>query len=342
MPRSVTIASTTWVKPPLTTASSYPSRLSVRTSVRAPGASGTALAHRVEVGLLQPGQQPHPPAQRVGEVDLARHGGRGDGGHVGAAAPALGQQVDDLPLQQGRVRVHHDQVLGPPVQARRLHRDVHLSPHRLAGQVAPQRPEIRPRDDELVGVHGIGGEPEDPLDVSAAACDAPVTPSKVAASIWGARTVTRCRSSSPVVSASVSGSIATSTPVPARCPVTASRTARTRSGATSASTESNRRPCTRTCSTSSTSTPHPPSAANRRSAMPGPSWPLTVTRWGDCTARAVTASRGRRRRPSPPPRSTGARRAPGRRRPRTGRGRRRARRPRPRPRRARRCAHPGG
>ena len=93
---------------------------------------------RVEVGLRQPGQQPHSLPQRLGEVELAGHGGRCHGGHLGTAAPPLGQQVDDLPLEQGRVGVHHDQVLGPAVQTRRLDRDVHLSaaPPRRRGRVA--------------------------------------------------------------------------------------------------------------------------------------------------------------------------------------------------------------
>ena len=170
----------------------------------------------------------------------------------------------------------------------------------------------------------------------------PVTPDKVAASISGASTVTRCRSASPVVSASESGSIATSTPVPSRWCARASSSAPARSGAMAASTHSNRRPCTRTCSTSSTSTPRPARAAKRRSAMPGPSCPLTVTRCGDGTLRALTASSGPSPRPSPPPRPSGARRAPGHRRRRSGRGRRRAPPRPPPPRRARRSAPRAG
>ena len=46
-------------------------------------------------------QEPHPAAQRVGEIELARHRRLGDGRHLRAATAAFGQQVDHLALQQG-------------------------------------------------------------------------------------------------------------------------------------------------------------------------------------------------------------------------------------------------
>ena len=91
---------------------------------------GNAVAHGLQVAFLQTGQEPHPLAQRVREVDLTRHGGLGDRGDLRAAPATLRQQVDHLSLQQGGVRVQHDQVLRTAVQPGRLHGDVDLTARR--------------------------------------------------------------------------------------------------------------------------------------------------------------------------------------------------------------------
>ena len=95
----------TCVKPPLTIATLKPSRLSVRTNVRAPGVSRTRSRTRSITVLVEPGQQRDALAQRCLEVELARHRAGGDVGDLVAAAGLLGQQFDDLVLDQGRVDV---------------------------------------------------------------------------------------------------------------------------------------------------------------------------------------------------------------------------------------------
>ena len=282
MPRSATSGSITWVKPPLTTASSYPSRFSVRTSVRAPGVSSDAVAHGLEVRFLQAGEEAHPAAQRVGEVDLSRHGGLGDRRHLAAAPAAFGQQVDHLALQQGGVGVQDDQVLGPAVQAGRLDREVDLRsarPPRPAPAASWSR--SAPATDELVAVHRVGRQADDPLDVAAAARDR--APSRPRA--WPRRSrapeaspdgsVGRPRPSLPRRGARRSPP----RPPPAKRCASASRTGSTvggapcppprRAAAGRAPGPAPRRPPRRRAAAS---------AANRRSAMPGPSCPLTVTR----------------------------------------------------------------
>ena len=132
-----------------------------------------AVAHGLEVAFLHAGQEPHPLAQRLGEVDLSRHGGRGDRGHLRAAAAALRQQVDHLPLQQGGVRIQHDQVLGPAVQPGRLHGDIDLATRGRLGQRPPQRVDVGAGHRELVAVHRVRGQAHDALDVAAAPRDRP-------------------------------------------------------------------------------------------------------------------------------------------------------------------------
>lgn len=48
-------------------------------------------------------------AQARGEIDLATHGGLGRLGHLGTAARLVGDEFDDLVLQQGRVGVEDDE-----------------------------------------------------------------------------------------------------------------------------------------------------------------------------------------------------------------------------------------
>ena len=121
-----------------------PQRFSVRTRVRAPGVRSQEAAHRVEGRLVEPGQEPHPLAERLLEIDLPRHGRLGHRGHLGAAPALLGQQVDDLALEEGRIGIEHDQVLGPAVEAVDLDRDVDLPAHRHLGQRAPEQVQVPP------------------------------------------------------------------------------------------------------------------------------------------------------------------------------------------------------
>ena len=146
----------------------------------------------------------------------------------GAAAAALGQQVDDLALEQGGVGVHDDQVLGPAVQPGHLDREVDLAAGRLLGQGAPQAVEVGTGHGQLVAVHRVGGEPDDPLDVAAARAMPPVTPS----SVGGVDLGRQHRDEVPLgrlvqrASASTSGSTVTSTPGRRRSAVRARRAPR--------------------------------------------------------------------------------------------------------------------
>ena len=244
-------------------------------------------------------------------------------GHLGAAAAALGQQVDDLALQQGGVGVHHDQVLGPAVQPGHLDREVDLAAGRLLGQRAPQAVEVGAGHGQLVAVHRVGGQADDPLDVAPARarCVPPRPPARRRRSRAPARSrgaARRPRPPPPRRAARPS----TSTPAPpSRC-ASAARTPSTSSGA-QGRLHAQQQAAVHAHLLHVLHLDAPPaSAAKSRSAMPGPSWPLTDTRCGDRRAPAValTAARRPSRRPSPTPRPSGARCAPARRPPRSGRG----------------------
>ncbi len=56
-------------------------------------------------------------------------------------------------------------------RARRLHRDVHLAIGRLRGESPPELVEVGPDDGQLIAVHGVRGQADDPLDVAAALGD---------------------------------------------------------------------------------------------------------------------------------------------------------------------------
>ena len=127
-----------------------------------------AVAHGLQVGRTQPGQEAHPLAQRLGEVELARHGGRGHRGDLRAAATPFRQQVDHLPLQQGGVRVEHDQVLGAAVQTGCLHGQVDLAAGGRLGELPAQAVDVGPRHRQLVAVDRVRRQAHDALDVAAA------------------------------------------------------------------------------------------------------------------------------------------------------------------------------
>ena len=203
----------------------------------------------------------------------------------GPQPAALGQEVDHLTLQEGRVRVHHDEVLRPSMQPGRLDRDVDLAPRRLRRPVAAASREVRPRHDELVAVHGIGGQPHDALDVPPAPA-MPRSRSRGDGVDLGRQDRHQVRSSaSPSTSASVSGSTATSTPAAARSRARPARDRRASAGASSDLHAEQEAPVDAHLLDVLDHDPSAARAANKRSAMPGPSWPLTVTRCGAATPR---------------------------------------------------------
>ena len=112
----------------------------MRSSVRAPGVRRSLRAHVVEHRLRQARQQRHAPTQRLGEVDLAGHRRLGDRGHLLGAAARVGQQVDDLVLEQRRVGVHHHEVLGAAVQSGALDGEVEADAPRRPTRASSRRP----------------------------------------------------------------------------------------------------------------------------------------------------------------------------------------------------------
>ncbi len=99
----------------------------MRTSVRAPGVRSMTAAHRLEIGLLQARQQADPLAERLLEVESPAMAASVTAATSAPQPPSLGEQVDHLALQEGRVRVHDDEMLGPAMQAGGLHCDVDLA-----------------------------------------------------------------------------------------------------------------------------------------------------------------------------------------------------------------------
>src|SRR5690606_32095795 len=116
-------------------------------------------------------EQRDPAAQRLLEVEFAAHRLGGDPGDLVGAAGVLGEQLDDLALDQRGVDVHHDQVLGAALQAGGLQGDVDLLGGRLGGEVAAEPLRVGAGDLQLDGGDRVAGQPLDPLDVGAGAGD---------------------------------------------------------------------------------------------------------------------------------------------------------------------------
>ena len=131
------------------------------------GGEHDLAAYDFQCGLGQPLEESDAASQRRTEVQLAVHGGLRDRRDLGQAAGLLGQHLDDLTLDEGRVDVHDDQPLGAAVQAGRLDGDV----DRLRGcflcQRGAQLARVRSGDLELDAGDRIAREPHDAVDVRA-------------------------------------------------------------------------------------------------------------------------------------------------------------------------------
>ena len=92
------------------------------------------------------------------------------------AAGVLGQHLDHLALDEGRVDVQHDQPLGPPVQAGPLDGDVDAQRRGGQREPGPQLGRGCAGDLHLHRRDGVVGDPHDPVDVGPAAGDAPGQP----------------------------------------------------------------------------------------------------------------------------------------------------------------------
>src|SRR5690606_17462566 len=137
-----------------------------------PGGQLELAADLVYGGRVEPGEQRDPLAQGALEVELAAHGGLGDLGDLVEAAGVLGEQLDDLALDEGGVDVHDDEPLGAPVQAALLDGDVDLLLGGLGGQRGAERVGVGAGDVHLDAGDGILREPLDAVDVGAVRGDA--------------------------------------------------------------------------------------------------------------------------------------------------------------------------
>ncbi len=176
-------------------------------SVRAPGVSWTSRRTGRERSGVHPGEQGHPAAQRLGEVELAPHRLGGDPGDLLLTAGVRREHLDHLALDQGRVHVQDDQPLGPAVQARRLDGHVDLGGGGLDRQRLAEQVGVDAGHVHLEGDHWIAGDPDDPVDVGAGVGDPPgdrrdrVRPQRPAEN----RDVTAAAAARPVVAGAVLG-----------------------------------------------------------------------------------------------------------------------------------------
>ena len=139
--------------------------------VRAPGGDHDLVVHLVERGLVEPGEQRDPGAQRLLEVDLTAHRRAGDLRDLVLDARVRREHLDHLALDQGRVHVEHDQAHAPTQQGHRLDGDVDALGGRLEGQRAPQPLRIGARDVQVDRGDGVARHPLDPVDVGPAVRD---------------------------------------------------------------------------------------------------------------------------------------------------------------------------
>ena len=172
MPSSRARSSTISMKPPDTMATVNPSRLRVRTRVRAPGVNWTAARTSSSTLDRQPLEGSHPLAQAVGEVELAAHGSGGDRRDLGLATGVAGEQLDDLVLDQGGVDVHDDEPSAAAGQPAGGHGDVEAVDAGLERQLPSQPVDVRAGHVELDRRHRIARQPSDAVDVGAVRGDA--------------------------------------------------------------------------------------------------------------------------------------------------------------------------
>ncbi len=137
----------------------------MRTKVRAPGREPDPRPRPLEGVDIEPGQQCDTGAERPFEVQLALHRPVGDVAHLVGAARLLGEELDHLVLDEGRVDVEDHEPFGPPPEPLGLHGDVEAVRGGHLAQVALQRHRFGPADTELVRVHGVARQADDPVDV---------------------------------------------------------------------------------------------------------------------------------------------------------------------------------
>lgn len=79
----------------------------------------------------------------------------------------LGEHLDHLALDQGRVDVHHDQPLGPPIQTTRLYCDVQALGDTFEREHGAQGVRVGTGHGDLHRGDRVARHPADPVDVRA-------------------------------------------------------------------------------------------------------------------------------------------------------------------------------
>jgi hypothetical protein len=81
----------------------------------APRIGNAVIEGATEQARLQALEHKGPGTQRLAEVELSAHGTLGDAGDFIAQADVIGKFVYALDLDDGRIHVGHQQLLGAPV-----------------------------------------------------------------------------------------------------------------------------------------------------------------------------------------------------------------------------------
>ena len=132
-----------WEKPPDTIANRYPSRRSVRTSVRAPGASTMASYTSSSACAGTPARSATRDRSDSSKSISPRIAASVTARDLGLAPGMGGQHLDHLALDEGGVHVHHDQADAAAQQVGGLHGDVDALAGGLRGEHGAQRARCR-------------------------------------------------------------------------------------------------------------------------------------------------------------------------------------------------------
>ena len=160
------------MKPPETRATVKPSRLRVRTRVRAPGVSWTAARTSSRTDTGRPARAATRCRRLSAKSSSPRIARSGDGGDLGLAAGMLGEELDDLVLDEGRVDVHDDQPAPAAGQPTGRDGDVRRRGTLASRRAARAGPvDVGAGDVELHRRDRVPGEPSDPVDVGAVSGD---------------------------------------------------------------------------------------------------------------------------------------------------------------------------
>ena len=173
MPRSAASLSVIWLKPPLTIANWYPSRFSVRTSVRAPGASSIAsyTSSSAEAG------SPSSAATRLRSDSAKSSSPRIACSVTSATSSSRPACAASISITSPWIRVESTSItisrLARRYRPTGLYGDVEALPHPFEREHGPQRVGIRTGHGDLHRRHRVARHPADPVDVRAGVGDPP-------------------------------------------------------------------------------------------------------------------------------------------------------------------------